>query len=57
MDIKHFKNDGSWKGNRSDSETNLSVLFPQCIGNDEYIKNNITFKYEYTLLKIHKIYL
>lgn len=41
-DPKHFKNDGSWKGNRSDSETNLSVLFPQCIGNDEYIKNNIT---------------
>lgn len=40
-DPKHFKNDGSWKGNRNDSKTNLCVLLPQCIGNDEYIRDNI----------------
>ncbi len=40
-DPKHFKNDGSWKGNRNDPKTNLCVLLPQCIGNDEYIRDNI----------------
>ena len=41
-DPKHFDKDNVWKGNKNDSKTDLCVSFPQCIGNDEYIKNNIT---------------
>lgn len=41
-DPKHFDKDNVWKGNKNDSETNLCVKFPSCIGNDNYIKDNIT---------------
>ena len=41
-DPKHFDKDNVWKGNKNDSGTNLCVKFPSCIGNDNYIKDNIT---------------
>lgn len=41
-DPKHFDKNNVWKGNKNDSETNLCVKFPSCIGNDNYIKDNIT---------------
>ena len=40
-DPKHFDKGNVWKGNKNDSETNLCVTFPSCIGNDNYIKDNI----------------
>lgn len=41
-DPKHFDKNNVWKGNKNDSGTNLCVNFPSCIGNDNYIKDNIT---------------
>ena len=41
-DPKHFDKETVWKGNKNDSETNLCVKFPSCIGNDNNIKDNIT---------------
>ena len=41
-DPKHFDKDNVWKGNKNDSKTNLCVTFPSCIGNDNYIKDNIS---------------
>ena len=40
-DPKHFDKDNVWKGNKNDPTTNLCVKFPSCIGNDNYIKDNI----------------
>ena len=40
-DPKHFTHENKWKGNKNDSETELCVKFPSCVGNDSYIKKNI----------------
>ena len=37
-----FDKNNVWKGDKNNSETNLCLNIPSCIGNDNFIKNNIS---------------
>ena len=41
-DTRLFDKNNVWNGDKNNSETNLCLNIPSCIGNDNFIKNNIS---------------